>query len=134
LLAFGVLPPDMKNTDCLTTPRCMPGSADCIWKKLPDSLCPETAAQSAIFGCHLGDENNVNAEMGYPATLKCTPTEPSAALDPDKGATSDGQCCDPMGKSASLPPCNAYRTVGKFVAAAAEITDAPLDSLPPKCM
>ena len=45
-----------------------------------------------------------------------------------------GQCCDPLGQSTTLPACNAYRTVGKFVAAAAEITDEPRNSLPPVCM
>jgi hypothetical protein len=134
LLAFGLLPEGKKNTDCLTTARCMPGTADCPWLKLPDSLCPETEAERALFGCHLGAEGNPNGDMEYPATLKCTPGAPTAALDPDKGATSDGQCCDPLGQSTTLPACNAYRTVAKFVAAAAEITDAPRNSLPPICM
>jgi hypothetical protein len=134
LLAFGILPENMKNTDCLTTARCMPGSANCLWRKLPDSLCPETDDERKIFGCHLGDTANVNAEMGYPATLKCTPEKPTTPLDPDMGATSDGQCCDPLGQSTTLPACNAYRTVGKFVAAAAEITDAPINGLPPQCL
>jgi hypothetical protein len=133
LLAFGVLPDSMKDTDCLALERCMPGSADCLWKKLPDSLCPETADDRAIFGCHLGAEGNVNAEMDYPAMLNCTADKPTAALDPDMGATSEGQCCDPLGKSTTLPACNAYRTVGKFVAASAEITDDPIDNLPPAC-
>jgi hypothetical protein len=133
LLAFGVLPQAMKDKDCLTTPRCVRGTADCVWAKLPDSLCPETAEERAIFGCHLGDPANVNGEMGYPATLKCTPEKPTAALDPDQGATTDGQCCDPLGESTTLPACNAYRTVGQFVAAAAEITDAPIDNVAPKC-
>ncbi len=134
LLAFGLLPEGKKNTDCLTTARCMPGTADCPWVKLPDSLCPETEADRAIFGCHLGAEGNPNGEMEYPATLKCTPEKPTAALDPDMGATSEGQCCDPLGQSTTLPACNAYRTVQKFVAAAAEISDAPRNSLPPVCM
>jgi hypothetical protein len=134
LLAFGVLPEGMKNTDCITTARCMPGSANCLWKKLPDSLCPDNDDERKIFGCHLGDTANLNAEMGYPATLKCTPEKPTTPLDPDMGATSDGQCCDPLGQSTTLPACNAFRTVGKFVAAAAEITDDPITGLPPKCI
>jgi hypothetical protein len=49
------------------------------------------------------------------------------------GATSKGQCCDPMGASATLPACNAYRTVQVYVAGAAEITDDPINKLPPVC-
>jgi hypothetical protein len=138
LLGFGLLPEGKKNQDCFA-PRCMPdggqfGDGGCDWIKLPDSLCPEDEADRALFGCHLGAEGNLNNEMGYPATLKCTPGKPTAALDPDMGATSDGQCCDPLGQSATLPACNAYRTVGKFVAGAAEITAAPRNDLPPVCM
>ena len=133
LLAFGVLPDDMKDTSCTTTPRCVPGSDGCIWKKLPDSLCPDNDDERAMFGCHLGDQDNINAEMGYPTTIKCTPDKPTTQLDPDKGADSEGQCCDPLGKSSTLPACNAYRVVGTFVAAAAEITDEPIDKLPPNC-
>ncbi|HMI90702.1 MAG TPA: hypothetical protein VK509_05030 [Polyangiales bacterium] len=138
LLAFGLLPEGKKNKDCIATERCMPdggnfGDGGCDWLKLPDSLCPTDEAQRAIFGCHLGAEGNPNAETGYPSMLNCTPEKPTAALDPDMGATSVGQCCDPLGKSMQLPACNAYRTVGKFVAAAAEITDAPRDNLPPVC-
>ena len=133
LLSFGLLPEGKKQTDCLTTVRCMPGSAGCPWIKLPDSLCPADDAERANFGCHLGAEGNPNNEMGYPTTLKCTPDKPTAPLDPDMGATSDGQCCDPLGMSATLPACNAYRTTGVFVAAAAEITKDPRNELPPVC-
>jgi hypothetical protein len=101
--------------------------------KLPDSLCPETPEHQALYGCHLGAEGNPNAEEGYPEALNCTPEAPATALDPDMGATSVGQCCDPLGQSATLPACNAYRTVGRFVAAAAEITDAPRNDVPPVC-
>ncbi len=139
LLAFGLLPEGKKDKDCITTARCMPdggvfGDGGCDWVKLPDSLCPETAGERAIFGCHLGAEGNVNNEDGYPAMLKCSQDKPTTPLDPDKGATSEGQCCDPLGKSTTLPACNAYRTVGKFVAAAAEITDDPINTLPKHCM
>lgn len=141
LLAFGLLPEGMKNKDCFTTPRCVPDRTGttsvgmCPWIKLPDSLCPETDDQRAIFGCHLGAQGNVNKEDGYPADadLNCSQDRPTAALDPDMGATTKGQCCDPLGMSATLPACNAYRTVGKFVAAAAEITDKPLAGLSPMC-
>jgi hypothetical protein len=138
LLAFGLLPEGKKDKDCLTTERCMPdggtfGDGSCDWLKLPDSLCPVDDGERAIFGCHLGAEGDPNKEMGYPSALNCSQDKPTAALDPDMGATSVGQCCDPLGKSTTLPACNAYRTVGKFVAAAAEITDAPRDTLPPVC-
>ena len=72
-------------------------------------------------------------EDGYPDTLRCTAEASSSPLDPDSGATSDGQCCDPLGQSSALPACNAYRTVQRYVAAAAEITDEPRDTLPPIC-
>jgi hypothetical protein len=138
-LAFGLLPDGMKEKDCLTTARCMPdagnfGDGGCDWVKLPDSLCPETEAERANFGCHLGAEGNPNEEPEYPATLNCSQEEPTEPLDPDMGETSVGQCCDPLGESATLPACNAYRTLGKFVAAAAEITDDPINRLPPMCM
>ena len=138
LLAFGLLPEGMKQKDCAKTQRCVPdggsyGDGGCDWVKLPDSLCPSSDAERGLFGCHLGAEGNVNKEDGYPAALNCTPTAPTAAQNPDMGVTTLGQCCDPLGKSTTLPPCNAYRTVGKFVAAAAEITDQPRNSLPPVC-
>lgn len=133
LLAFGLLGEGLKDTKCLDEVRCMPGTADCPWLKLPDSLCPKDEGERALFGCHLGAEGNPNGEDGYPATLTCTPDAPTAALDPDMGATSKGQCCDPLGQSATLPACNAYRTVGVFAAAAADITDAPRNDLPPVC-
>ena len=139
LLAFGLLPEGMKEKDCLNTPRCMPdggtfGDGGCDWIKVPDSLCPVDEAERALFGCHLGAEGNPNAEPEYPASLNCTQEAPAAPLDPDMGATSAGQCCDPLGQSATLPACNAFRTVGKFVAAAVEITDDPRNDLPPVCM
>jgi hypothetical protein len=139
LLGFGLLPEGMKEKDCLTTTRCMPdggnfGDGGCDWIKLPDALCPETEDERALFGCHLGAEGNPNQEADYPAALNCSPEAPTEALDPDMGATSVGQCCDPLGQSQTLPACNAYRTVGKFVAAASEITDNPRNTLPPVCM
>jgi hypothetical protein len=111
----------------------MPGTDGCLWVKLPDSLCPSNEAERTLFGCHLGAEGNPNGEDGYPSQLNCTQDAPAAPLDPDMGATSEGQCCDPLGQSSTLPACNAYRTVGTFVAAAAEITDDPRDDLPPVC-
>jgi hypothetical protein len=147
LVAFGILPESgthNKQKSCIAEPRCMPDGPPpqgtmvgedptCVWVKLPDSLCPETEEQKALYGCHLGAETNVNMEEGYPdaATINCTPTAPTAPADPSTG--SPGQCCDPLGESDTLPPCNAYRLVQKFVAAAAEITDDEKNSVQPNC-
>jgi len=145
LVAFGILPsvpgpadPPKQfhkgNTLC-TTARCMPGTADCPWKKLPDSLCPSDDAQRALYGCHLGDKANVNAEVGYPTDVKCSDAAPTAPADPDAGDGSRGQCCSPMGDAASnLPACNAYRLIQDYVAVAAEITDTLAGEVQQKCM
>jgi hypothetical protein len=134
LVAFGILPTDKKTTVLCDTPRCMPGSDGCSWKKLPDSLCPSDDTERALYGCHLGDKDGVNMEEGYPSAdmIKCTAEKPTAAADPDMGTT--GQCCDPMGMSQTLPPCNAYRLIQDYVAAAAEITDSLADKVQQKCM
>ena len=132
LAAFGILPMAMKTTTlCFGTPRCVPRSSDCAWKKLPDSLCPRGASERALFGCHLGDRQNLNAEAGYPAQVDCTDAAPRSPADPAIG--SPGQCCDPLGASSTLPACNAYRMVYDFVAAAAEITDTLTNTLQQKC-
>lgn len=133
LVAFGILPNAMKTTVLCNTPRCMPGTDQCAWKKLPDSLCPFTDPERALFGCHLGDKDNLNMEAGYPAAadVHCTAEAPTTAADPDMGTT--GQCCDPMGMSTTLPACNAYRLVQDYVAAAAEITDSLADQVQQKC-
>jgi hypothetical protein len=123
LVAFSILSTAQKSLNCETEPRCMPGSASCPWMKLPDALCPKDKGEQDLFGCHLGAEGNVNGETGYPADLHCSPTPPTTAQDPDKGVTTVGQCCDPLGKSTTLPACNAYRVINEFVAAASEITD-----------
>jgi hypothetical protein len=137
LVAFGILPTDKKDTVlCNDMDRCMPGSADCPWKKLPDSLCPFTDAERDLFGCHLGDKDNVNNEEGYPSAdmVKCSMTAPTAPADPDSGDGSRGQCCSPIGDAQSgLPPCNAYRLIQDYVAAAAEITDTLADKVQEKC-
>jgi hypothetical protein len=148
LVAFGILPEagtHNKQKKCVEEPRCLPdGPAPmgtmigedptCVWLKLPDSLCPETEEQKELYGCHLGAETNVNNETDYPdaATINCTPTAPTAPADPATG--SPGQCCDPLGESDTLPPCNAYRLVQEFVAAAAEITDDEKMGVQPKCL
>jgi hypothetical protein len=134
LVAFGVIAgmKDLPEYDCETAKRCKPGTKvdgeDCQWVKLPDSLCPVTDDEKDMWGCHVGDENN---EDGEPTN--CTAEEPTEPLDPAKGATSLGQCCDPLGESKTLPACNAYFLRNEYVAAAAEITDKPADSLPPNC-
>ncbi|MDH5675175.1 MAG: hypothetical protein OEZ06_23820 [Myxococcales bacterium] len=133
LLAFGILTDANRDLDCLAVPRCTPGDADCPWLKLPDSLCPESDEDKALWGCHLGVKDNINGEAGYPTDVDCSDGAPTSPLDPAQGATSGGQCCDPLGESSTLPACNAYRTVQKYVASAVEITDAPKNDLPPVC-
>jgi RES domain-containing protein len=140
LVAFGILPEGMKDKSCLETARCVPdggafGDGGCDWEKLPDSLCPSTEAEKDLWGCHLGDEMNVNQEPDYPdaATINCTQEAPTAVADPASGA-SPGQCCDPMGESTTIPPCNAYRLIQDFVAAAAEITDEERTGVQPDCL
>jgi hypothetical protein len=54
-------------------------------------------------------------------------------LDPDAGATSKGQCCDPLGTSTTLPACNAHYLINEFTAAAATITAEPTDSAQKNC-
>lgn len=150
LVSFGISA--AAGLDCEKEARCTPGTLKagggscmpngktddtcCPWLKLPDSLCPETAADQGIFNCHPGAKGNPNKEDGYPSDtdLKCTSDKPTTPRDPDKGATDVGQCCDPLGKDTSLPACNSYRLLQEFVASAVEITDAPTKDLPKNCM
>jgi hypothetical protein len=133
LVSFGI--GAKAGLDCEKEPRCVPGPKECPWLKLPDSLCPTKPADQAIFGCHLGAKGNINMETGYPADadLKCTDTAPTSVLDPDMGATTLGQCCDPLGTSTTLPACNAHRLINEFTAAAATITPTPTDTLQKNC-
>jgi len=108
--------------------RCKPGDAGCQWLKLPDSLCPVTDDEISKWGCHVGDPMNEDK-----VATKCSMEAPTGALDPDKGATSEGHCCDPLDTKGALPACNAYRLVSDIVAGAAEITDAPSDKLQGSC-
>ncbi len=131
LVAFGVLDSKEITSDALScdkAKRCKPGSKGCRWIKLPDSLCPATTADQANWGCHIGDENNVDNEP-----TKCTAKAPTGKLDPMKGATTEGQCCDPMGTSTTLPACNSYFLRNEFVAGAVQITDDLKDELQPDC-
>jgi hypothetical protein len=144
LAAFGAF---LKTYGC-DTPRCAPyapapkmnptpeqTAAACNWQKLPDSLCPVDDDEKALFGCHLGDPSNLNMEMTYyppAAEINCTPDKPTTPQDPSTGPA--GQCCDPLGKSTTLPACNAYRLVQSYVAAAAAITTEPTSQIQQKCM
>jgi hypothetical protein len=132
LQAFGMSIGPMKDDpkyDVLTAKRCMPGSAGCQWLKLPDSMCPETDEEMGMWGCHIADPANVDK-----VPVKCSMEKPTAVLDPDKGATTEGQCCDPLGEMKDgLPACNSYRLISDFVAAAADITDAPTTKVQQKC-
>jgi hypothetical protein len=122
LLAFGI----GGSRSCLSAPRCLPGSDGCAWIKLPDSLCPVGASELELFGCHLGAEGNPNQEADYPSALRCSQAAPLSARD--ENAPDEGQCCDPLGASTTLPACNAFRTVYAYAAAAIEISDEPADS------
>lgn len=125
LIAFGIGPADMLP-DCLGD-RCEPGTADCLWKKLPDSLCPVTTEEKALWGCHVGYEGNPDKDP-----TNCTAEKPTTIQDPLTGGSA-GQCCDPLAKSTTLPACNAYILHQSYVAAAAKITEKPADKLFEKC-
>jgi len=132
LQAFGAMgTKDDPAYDVLKAKRCKPGESGCIWQKLPDSLCPVSDTEMNSWGCHLGDTANMNGEDGV--KTNCTMEAPTGVLDPDKGATSEGQCCDPLAVSTTLPACNAYRLISEIVAGAVKITDAPADKLQPNC-
>lgn len=126
LMAFGST---ANAPDCEATPRCMPGSGDCKWQRLPDSLCPTTDDDKKKWGCHLGYDGNPDNGA---VKMNCSKDAPSE-IDPDNG-TVEGQCCDPLGKSDSgLPACNSWLQITEFVAAAVEITDKPADALQQSC-
>lgn len=136
LLSFSVLPPDERDIDCLTVPRCAPGAGGCPYVKLPDSLCPETDEERGTFRCHLGAQGNPNDEQDYPTELHCTDGAPGSPLDPGLDpSVSKGQCCDPLGaRTEGLPACNAFRVVYDYAASAAEITADRSNELPPVCL
>ena len=134
LQAFGATPEvvAMKDTPAYNPTRgqdrCMPGTSGCKWAKLPESLCPESADDQTKWGCHVGWAENPD---GF--KTNCTPDAPTGVLDPDKGAPNEGQCCDPLGKSTTLPACNAWVNIIDFVAAAVEITDQPANEVQQNC-
>jgi hypothetical protein len=111
----------------------MPGTDGCLWVTLPDSLCPVTDEEKGMWGCHIGDDINI-ANNGEAAN--CTAEAPTSVLDPDQGATSLGQCCNPMGDAApnDLPACNAWMLNLEYVLAATEITEEQTDLLPQSCV
>jgi hypothetical protein len=127
LMAFGA---NTNAPSCQDTARCMPGGAGCDWKRLPDSLCPVTDEEKSSWGCHLGYGNNPD---NAPLETRCSQEPPEGDIDPDKGTT-EGQCCDPLGRDDSgLPACNAWAQINEFVAAAVEITDTTADALQRSC-
>ena len=83
--------------------------------------------------------NLVRSIAGARLSQHCRRTmeKPTGVLDPDMAApgttVSEGQCCDPLATGGALPACNSYRLTSDFVAAAAEITDAPADKLQQDC-
>lgn len=125
LVSFGI---GAQDVDCETTPRCMPGEGDCPWKALPDSLCPITGDELKVFECHVGDEDNVNNDDTQEGIVNCTQEAPT-----EHSEDNDGQCCDPLGQSDTLPACNAFRLVNEFVAASAVITEELADEAIAAC-
>lgn len=132
LLAFGVVEPTAVQDDavsCAKAKRCKPGTSHCKWVKLPDGLCPDPEkGEDELWGCHIGDTANADGEP-----TNCTAEAPTTALNPATGAKSEGQCCDPLGESTTLPACNAYFLRNKFAAAGAEITDDAKNEAQPNC-
>ena len=125
LMAFGA----RADAPSCQAPRCMPGESGCPWVRLPDSLCPVTDDDKAKWGCHLGYGDNPD---NAPLELNCSAEAPDD-VDPDNGTT-EGQCCDPLGREGSgLPACNAWAQINEFVAAAVEITDKPANELQQSC-
>ena len=123
LVAFGVAAAD----DPLATDRCEPGTADCPWLKLPDSLCPDNKAERDLFACHMGYEGNPDGRE-----TNCSADAPTTVRD--ENADDDGQCCDPLASPDSgLPACNAYLLANEFVAASAVITKDLTSELPQGC-
>jgi hypothetical protein len=119
----------------MPTPELSPSDEGyCEWIALPDSLCPVTDDEKALWNCHLGAMGNPNADPDYPSDedLRCSNAEPAEVLDPAQ-TEERGQCCDPLGESSSLPACNAYRLLQEYVAAAVEITDDSVDELQERC-
>jgi hypothetical protein len=128
LLAFGASS-TAKSLDCEKTERCEPGQSGCAWVRLPDSLCPANDDEASKWGCHLGYGDNPDNGA---VKLNCS-KEPISEVDPDTG-TSEGRCCDPLGKGTDgLPACNAWLQISDFVAAAVEITDDRSDKLQESC-
>jgi len=137
LFAFGLLsdPVDFETLDCEETARCEPGSGGCRWQKLPDSLCPVTDDEQAMWDCHIGDPAHAPEFDGD--ELRCNNDVPTEAYT-IRGGPDDtgplGQCCDPMGESAELPPCNAWRTLSDVVASSAVIRDDLADNMFRSCL
>jgi hypothetical protein len=126
--SIGAMASDPKYK-CDATPRCTPGDGDCVWTRLPDSLCPTSDDDRGKWGCHLGSDIN---EADNKVKAKCSMDKPTN-VNPDEG-TDEGQCCDPLGKDTDgLPACNAWMQVNEFVAAAAEITDDLADKQQESC-
>jgi hypothetical protein len=139
---------DEKTTTCTSTPRCDKAvDSTCVWKELPDSLCPApNSDEENSYRCHLGDKKKVDELMAkcdseqytdsapkewcvmakkFSAPL-CSNTAPKSLADPP-------QCCDPLGKDTAIPACNSWRMVVSFTAASVEITDQPSTKVPSNC-
>ena len=82
---------------CEQTPRA-------LWIEKPTGMCVDSI-------CYVGDARDSEADC--------------------RGATEDEDerplCCDPVGNDPVLPACNAFHVRARYVAAAVEITDAPVN-------
>lgn len=86
------------NRNCENTPRM-------LWVEKPTGMCEDGV-------CYVGGRN-----------------DPSADCRNDPNATDDPRplCCDPSGDDPVLPACNAFHVRARYVAAAVEITDEPVN-------
>lgn len=145
--AFYILAQGKEKTTTCDMERCdINADAACAWKELPDSLCPTNAAEEDTFPCHVGDKKKAAelkltcdgkqytdfAPKQWCETINKWPKPPCSDSSPTSFDDTP-QCCDPLGKDATLPACNAWRMVFKFSAAAVEITDKPTTKLATNC-
>lgn len=100
------------------------------------SLCTSMAFGYLVTGGGSCEETSrefwVEAPTGYCGDGACydgEPREDSATCRLDPNATNDARplCCSPRGGEADLPLCDAFHVRASYVAAAVEITDAPVN-------
>lgn len=87
------------GVSCETSPRA-------LWVELPTGLCMDSV-------CYVGDPADVAADCR---------TDPNDVTDTRR------LCCDPRDDNPDLPTCNAFHVRARYVAAAVEITDRPVNN------